>query len=127
MSTLWWALTAVLALLWTLVAWVSWEVASFLLGLWPAQGLSVAWPDPFPWPAWVTLWWPREGLDAMLALVRDLTQWLSVWSPSAQTWLGLIGWAIALGWLLGQIVLWGAALGVHLWQHRRKSVRTVRA
>ena len=120
MKTLLWTVTAALALLWSLGAWLVVQFLDMLWALWPASGLQSALPAGLSWPAWIELWWSREQLDALLALARDLSAWLSGWMPSMptwQSWLGVGGWVV---WGLGLLVLLALAVGGQIWLSRSR-------
>ena len=134
MKTLLWTVTAALALFWSLGVWLVVQFFDVLLGLWPANGLPAVLPGTFPvdrpggivWPAWVELWWPREQLDALLLLARDVASWLAVWIPSVETWQSLLGIGMWIVWGLGMMVLLAIALGGQFWLSRSAAARVVR-
>lgn len=120
MKTLLWTVTVALALLWSLGAWLTVQFFELLLGLWPSAGLPAALPAGWVWPAWVELWWPREQLDALLALARDLATWLAAWIPSVETWQSLLAVGVWLVWGLGMVLLMGLAVGAQWWLGRSR-------
>ena len=123
MKTLLWTVTAALALLWSLGAWLVVQFFDVLLGLWPAAGLPTALPAEMVWPAWVELWWPREQLDALLLLARDVASWLAAWIPSVETWQSLLGIGMWIVWGLGLLFLLALALGGQFWLSRSTATR----
>lgn len=118
MKTLLWTVTATLALLWSLGNWLVVQFFDVLLLLWPVDGLSGALPTQVAWPIWIELWWPREQLDVLLALARDMSTWLADWMPSVDTWQSVLGVGVWIVWGLGLMVLLMLALGGHFWLSR---------
>ena len=126
MKTLLWTGTAALALLWSLGAWLVVQFVDVLLGVWPANGLPMTLPAEVVWPAWVELWWPREQLDALLLLARDVAAWLAAWIPSVETWQSLLGIGMWVVWGSGLLVLLALALGGQFWLSRTGAARVLR-
>jgi hypothetical protein len=121
-SLLIWIVFAVVALFWTIAAWVAAAAlgwASELLGSGGADGLGAA-VGGWPIPAWITRWVDIQSLHAALdGLAMTLDSLQQAWP-----WLGgLIGWlvpAVWLGWGLGLLLLLVPAIGVHLLVRRSR-------
>lgn len=126
LKTLLWTVTAGLALLWSLGVWLVVQFFDVLLGLWPTNGLPTTLPAEVAWPAWVELWWPREQLDALLLLARDVASWLAASIPSVETWQSLLGIGMWVVWGSGLLVLLALALGGQFWLSRTGTARVVR-
>lgn len=118
-----WVITALIALVWTLLAgsaaWVAgWAVDHLdeaMKGLQSASGL--------PWPAWITLWidpaWLEGIRQAVTVSIAALTESLP-WITPVLGWVPAAIWVV---WGLGSLMLLGVAGAVHLglsaWQRRQ--------
>lgn len=107
MKALIWGLFAVLMLGWTGLAWVSAELANWLVnavGSAPAKEAAQALGN-WPVPAWVALWISPEFLQALQAAWLDITGWLGAWLPSADSLAGVVTVLVWVGWAMGAVTL----------------------
>ncbi len=121
MIVLLWTVTAAVALLWSLGLWLSVQLMDLLIGLWPAAGLPAILPKDVSWPAWLTLWWPRDELDALMSLLQWLASLMAHVVPSAQTFQSLVGVGVWLVWGLGMAAMLVMAAGLHVWLGRKQA------
>ena len=116
MKALIWGLFAVLLLGWSGMAWVSAELAAWLVtavGSAPAGQATQAIGN-WPVPAWVALWISPEVIQGLQAAWLDITGWLGAWLPSADSLSGVITALVWVGWGLGAVTLLVVA-GVAHW------------
>jgi hypothetical protein len=107
MKALIWGLFAVLLLGWTGLAWVSAELAAWLL---TAVGTSQAGDAAqaignWPMPEWVALWIAPEVIQSLQAAWLDITGWLTALLPSVGSLSGVVTALVWIGWGLGAVTL----------------------
>jgi hypothetical protein len=110
MKTLIWSLSALLALGWTGVVWVTHRVSAWLLGAVESgtlkdAGTTVAGLPLPPLPGWIAPWFDPAWLADWQAFGASLLGWLGDVLPSGDALMVWIGPLLWIGWGLGLITL----------------------
>lgn len=113
MKALLWIVVALMALLWTGLAWLG----ATLLGAVSTQAGSMQdlgqVVSSVPIPAWLGWWMDTQALEATRAAMTDLLGWLGTWAPDLGTLVSWLQPVIWVGWGLGMLLLLGAAAAGH--------------
>lgn len=116
MKVLIWVLFVVLLLGWSGMAWVSAELASWLLqaaNSAPADQAAQAIGN-WPVPAWAALWISPELIQSLQATWLGAIEWIGAWMPAAESLSGVINVLVWGIWAVGALVLLTIA-GVAHW------------
>lgn len=110
MKTLIWSLTALLALCWTGLVWLTHRISAWLLGALETgnlqdAGTTVAGLPLPPLPGWVEPWFNPTWLAQWQALAARLLAWLGEVSPSGDALMAWIGPLLWVGWGFGLVTL----------------------
>jgi hypothetical protein len=107
MKILIWSLFGVLMLVWIGVAWVSAELAGWLVqaaGSAPAGQVAQD-VGQWPVPEWVAFWVSPELIQALQATWIGAVEWIIPWLPSADSLTSVINVLVWGVWALGALVL----------------------
>lgn len=128
-----WGLTAVLALGWTGLVWLTHLLTGWLLGavdagtLQGAGGAVADLPLP-PLPEWLGLWIDTAWLSSLQAWSAGLLGWLGAVLPSGSAVMAWVGPLLWIGWGLVLLTLLVVAGLLHLLAGRASSIgRVMRA
>lgn len=107
MKILIWSVFGVLMLGWSGMAWISAELAGWLVQVAASAPAGQAAQDMAQWPvpAWVALWIAPEMIEALQATWLGALEWIGAWLPSAESLSGVINvlaWGI---WGVGVLCL----------------------
>lgn len=130
MKALIWSLTALLALAWTGLVWLTHRVSDWLLGSVETgslkdAGTAVAGLPLPPLPGWVAPWFDPAWLADWQAFGASLLSWLGgVW-PSGDALMAWVGPLLWIGWGMGLITLLLLAGLAHWLTGRGSSLKQV--
>jgi hypothetical protein len=113
MRTLIWAVTALLAAVWTGMVALTVQVSGWLLNAVASAPTSGAAPGPLPLPEWLAPWADTEWLAALQVVWLNGAQWLVQLLPNAgglMDWLTPLLWTV---WALGLLPLLALAAFLH--------------
>jgi len=127
-KTLIWGLTALLAAVWSGLAWLTHQLSGWLLGAIDAGALTtaggaVAGVSLPPLPGWLGLWIDTAWLTALQAWGVGLLGWLGGVLPSGDALMAWVGPLLWVGWGLGLLTLLALAGLEHLLVGRAPSLR----
>lgn len=113
MRTLIWAITALLAAVWTGMVALTVQVSGWLLNAVASAPTPGAAPGPLPLPEWLAPWANTEWLAALQVVWLNGAQWLVQLLPNAgglMDWLTPLLWTV---WALGLLPLLALAVFLH--------------
>lgn len=127
MKTLIWSLSALLALGWTGVVWVTHRVSDWLLGAVESgtlkdAGTTVAGLPLPPLPGWIAPWFDPAWLADWQAFGASLLGWLGDVLPSGDALMVWIGPLLWIGWGIGLLALLVLAALAHWLAGRGRSL-----
>jgi hypothetical protein len=97
-----WSVIAVLALIWSLLAWPAHALAGWMAANAGALASLPEWIERWTPPAWLAAWVPEAALRAGLAAAAPVLEWTLALVP------GLAGWLpplVLVAWIAGLVVL----------------------
>ena len=115
MKSLIWGVFIVILLGWTGTAWVSAELAQWILSAvgTQANGEVVQAIGNWPVPAWLAFWVSPELIQSLQAAWLDITGWIAPWLPSADGLSGVLTALVWVAWGLGAFTLLAIAVVLH--------------